>query len=66
MSVRIIHLMSNEADICRKYVLTKLVDAGWDNEPHSFTEPASLSNNLNKTTLVRLPSGGTNNQVNIL
>jgi type I restriction enzyme, R subunit len=30
--------MINEADTCRKYVLPKLVSAGWDEEPHSFTE----------------------------
>jgi hypothetical protein len=27
-----------EADTCRKYVLPKLVDAGWENEPHSISE----------------------------
>jgi type I restriction enzyme R subunit len=27
-------IVSNEADTCRKYVLPKLVDAGWDSEPH--------------------------------
>jgi hypothetical protein len=78
--------MSNDADTCRKYVLPNLIEAGWDNEPYSFTEQktfkkrrpppwslrssisataASLSNDSNKTTLVRLASGGTNNQVNI-
>lgn len=78
--------MSNDADTCRKYVLPKLIEAGWDDEPHSFIEQRtfkkrgpppwslrlsisataeSLSNNSNKTTLVRLASGGTNNQVNI-
>ena len=30
--------MITEADTCRKYVLPKLIEAGWDNEPHSFTE----------------------------
>ena len=30
--------MSTEADTCGKYVLPKLLDAGWDHEPHSFTE----------------------------
>lgn len=30
--------MSTEADTCRKYVLPKLIEAGWDDEPHSFTE----------------------------
>ncbi|MEI6102748.1 MAG: DEAD/DEAH box helicase family protein [Methanothrix sp.] len=27
----------NEADTCRKYVEPRLVQAGWDDEPHSFT-----------------------------
>lgn len=30
--------MITEADTCRKYVLPKLMDAGWDADPHSFTE----------------------------
>lgn len=33
----------NEADTCRKYVLPKLVHAGWDNEPHSFTEQKTFT-----------------------
>lgn len=32
-----------EADTCRKYVLPKLNDAGWDDEPHSFTEQRSFT-----------------------
>ena len=32
-----------EADTCRKYVLPKLVDAGWDTEPHSFTEQRTFT-----------------------
>lgn len=28
----------NEADTCRKYVVPRLIAAGWDNAPHSFTE----------------------------
>ncbi len=35
--------MITEADTCRKYVLPKLIDAGWDNEPHSFTEQKSFT-----------------------
>ncbi len=35
--------MITEADTCRKYVLPKLVEAGWDNEPHSFTEQKSFT-----------------------
>jgi hypothetical protein len=34
--------MSNEPDTCRKYLLPKLVDAYWDNKPHSFTEQRNL------------------------
>ena len=30
--------MANEADTCRKYVLPKLLAAGWDEEPHFFAE----------------------------
>jgi type I restriction enzyme R subunit len=33
----------NEADTCRKYVTPGLVQAGWDNEPHSFTEQATFT-----------------------
>ena len=35
--------MITEADTCRKYVLPKLVEAGWDNEPHSFTEQKTFT-----------------------
>ncbi len=35
--------MSTEADTCRKYVLPKLITAGWDNEPHSFTEQRTFT-----------------------
>jgi len=35
--------MLNEADTCRKYVLPKLVHAGWDNEPRSFTEQRTFT-----------------------
>jgi type I restriction enzyme R subunit len=33
----------NEADTCRKYILPKLADAGWDNEPYSFTEQRTFT-----------------------
>jgi type I restriction enzyme R subunit len=36
-------MMANEADTCRKYVLPKLVAAGWDNDPHSFTEQKTFT-----------------------
>lgn len=35
--------MTTEADTCRKYVLPKLVSAGWDEEPHSFTEQRTFT-----------------------
>jgi type I restriction enzyme, R subunit len=35
--------MSNEADTCRKYVLPKLVEVGWDEEPRSFTEQKTFT-----------------------
>jgi type I restriction enzyme R subunit len=33
----------NEADTCRKYVVPKLIQSGWDNEPHSFTEQQNFT-----------------------
>jgi type I restriction enzyme, R subunit len=38
-----VHSVITEADTCRKYLLPKLTDAGWDNEPHSFTEQKSFT-----------------------
>jgi len=35
--------MITEADTCRKYVLPELTQAGWDNEPHSFTEQKTFT-----------------------
>jgi len=35
--------MITEADTCRKYVLPKLQTAGWDTEPHSFTEQKTFT-----------------------
>src|SRR4030066_2222971 len=35
--------MINEADTCRKYVLPKLIAAGWDNDPRSFTEQRTFT-----------------------
>lgn len=32
-----------EADTCRKYVLPKLIAAGWDTDPHSFTEQKTFT-----------------------
>lgn len=33
----------NEADTCRKYVVPKLVSAGWDDEPHSISEQKTFT-----------------------
>jgi type I restriction enzyme R subunit len=35
--------MSTEADTCRKYVLPKLLAAGWEKEPHSITEQKTFT-----------------------
>lgn len=35
--------MITEADTCRKYVLPLLMEAGWDSDPHSFTEQKSFT-----------------------
>lgn len=35
--------MITEADTCRKYVLPQLQAAGWDKEPHSFTEQKTFT-----------------------
>lgn len=35
--------MITEADTCRKYVLPKLIEAGWDNDPHSLTEQKTFT-----------------------
>jgi len=35
--------MITEADTCRKYVLPRLLEAGWDDEPHSFTEQRTFT-----------------------
>lgn len=35
--------MSNEADTCRKIVVPRLIDSGWDNDPHSFTEQRTFT-----------------------
>lgn len=36
-------VVSNEADTCRKFVLPKLVEAGWDDSPFSFTEQRTFT-----------------------
>ena len=34
---------NSEADTCRKYVVPKLTDAGWENEPHSIAEQRTFT-----------------------
>jgi type I restriction enzyme, R subunit len=35
--------MNSEADTCRKYVVPKLLAAGWDSEPHSIAEQRNIT-----------------------
>jgi type I restriction enzyme R subunit len=35
--------MPTEADTCRKFVVPKLQEAGWDNEPHSIAEQRTIT-----------------------
>jgi type I restriction enzyme R subunit len=35
--------MPTEADTCRRFVVPKLQDAGWDNEPHSIAEQRTIT-----------------------
>ncbi len=35
--------MSTEADTCRKYVVPKLLAAGWDDDPHSIAEQRTIT-----------------------
>ena len=35
--------MSNEADTCRKYVVPELVQAGWEDPPHSIAEQRAFT-----------------------
>src|SRR5688500_10206853 len=35
--------MLNEADTCRKFVVPKLLAAGWDADPHSIAEQRSIT-----------------------
>src|ERR1700719_3792115 len=35
--------MPTEADTCRKFVVPKLVAAGWDNDPHSIAEQRTVT-----------------------
>jgi hypothetical protein len=47
--------MTNEADMCRKFVMAKLQPAGLGSEPHSIANHCSgRSNYYGKTDLVRL------------
>ncbi len=33
----------NEADTCRQYVIPKLQQAGWDDEPHAIAEQRTIT-----------------------
>ena len=35
--------MANEADTCRKHVLPKLIESGWDSEPHRINEQITFT-----------------------
>ncbi|WP_315730332.1 MULTISPECIES: EcoAI/FtnUII family type I restriction enzme subunit R [unclassified Bradyrhizobium] len=35
--------MATEADTCRKFVVPKLLDAGWDSDPHSIAEQRTIT-----------------------
>lgn len=35
--------MGTEADTCRKFVVPKLIEAGWDDEPHSIAEQRTFT-----------------------
>jgi type I restriction enzyme R subunit len=35
-----------ESDTCRKFVVPKLVAAGWDNDPHSLTGQGSFGDTI--------------------
>jgi hypothetical protein len=35
--------MPTEADTCRKFVVPKLLAAGWDDEPHSIAEQRTIT-----------------------
>ena len=35
--------MITEADTCRKYILPKVIQSGWDNDPHSFAEQKTFT-----------------------
>lgn len=45
----------NKADTCRKYVMPKLVQAGWGNEPHFFLRGKKYSDPDSHFKLVRDP-----------
>ena len=50
--------MSTEADTCRKYVVPRLRAAGWEDEPHSFTEQRTFTDGrivVTGRTAKRLP-----------
>ncbi|MBD2303504.1 EcoAI/FtnUII family type I restriction enzme subunit R [Nostoc sp. FACHB-190] len=49
--------MSNEANTCRKYVEPKLRDAGWEQEPHDYTEQYYFTDGKIRPKNKRQPRG---------
>ena len=49
--------MSNEANTCRKYVEPRLEDAGWNTEPHDYTENYYFTNGKIRPKNQRQPRG---------
>jgi type I restriction enzyme R subunit len=51
--------MNSEADTCRKYVVPKLLAAGWDSDPHSIAEQRTITDGrvipVGKEGFVRKP-----------
>ena len=51
--------MNSEADTCRKFVVPKLLAAGWDSDPHSIAEQRTITDGrvipVGKEGFVRKP-----------
>lgn len=47
-----------EADTCRKYVTPRIIEAGWDNTPYSFTEQVTITDGR-ITVIANKPKRGT-------
>lgn len=52
-------MMTSEADTCRKYVVPKLLAAGWDTDPHSIAEQRNITDGriipVGKAGFIRKP-----------